>query len=116
MYTIRNQSRERQGKGSAGGSYVGDGEARPTTSGPPGMVVSLLSLCTSPCIAPVGARSATRTRWQTSGATRPPVYSSYGSEENQPTVVNAGSPVLSPASGATLHTLSVSEVRRRPGK
>ena len=72
--------------GSSGTSHVGHGEARPTTSGPSGMVASLLSFCASPCIATDGARTTTRTRWQADGTTLPAMYSSDGSGENQPAV------------------------------
>jgi hypothetical protein len=55
---------------------------------------SITDVASSP-ITPSGARAATRARWQTSGATLPKTHRSSGNRENQPTVVNARSPVLS---------------------
>jgi hypothetical protein len=99
--------------GSAGTSHLGHGEACSTTLSPLGMVASLLSLCASPCITTSGARAATSARWQADGAALPTAYSSDGSGKNQPTMDSAGSALLSLATGATLHMLSVNEVRKR---
>jgi uncharacterized protein len=63
-----------------------------------------------------GTRAATRTRWQTSGATRPPAYASYGSGKNQPTVDSAGSAVSSITDSTLLQTVSVNEARRSLAK
>src|SRR5260370_7842949 len=97
--------------GSADTSHLGHGEARPTTPGPPGMVASVLSLCASPCIATGGAHAATRTRWQTSGATLPAAYSSDGSGENQSKVTRARSAQSSLPPAAPLHPLRVNKFR-----
>ena len=51
--------------GSAGTSYLGHFPAVSTSAGPSGVVASLLSFCASSRIAASGARTATRTRWQT---------------------------------------------------
>jgi hypothetical protein len=99
---------------SLGTPHVGYGEARPTAAGASGMVASLLSFCATPYIVTGGAHAATRTRWQTSGTTRPSAYSSDGSEKNQLVLDSAGSAVLSSAAGATHNNLSVNEVTRRP--
>jgi hypothetical protein len=100
--------------GSAGTSHLGHSPANSTTLSPLGMVASLLSFCASTRIAPGSARSATSARWQTSGSTLPTAYGSSGSGENQPTMDSAGSALLSPAAGTTLHTLSMNEVWRHP--
>ncbi len=97
---------------SLGTSHVGYGEARPTAAGASAMVASLLSFCASSCLAPGGARAATRTRWQAGGATLPAADPSYGSWKNQPALDSAGSPVPSPAAGGVLNKGSVNEVRR----
>ncbi len=55
-------------------------------------------------------------RWQAGGAALPAANPSHGSGENQPTMDHAGSPVLSFASDAMLHDVSVNEGRRRPMK
>jgi hypothetical protein len=102
--------------GSAGTPHLGHGEACSTTLSPLGMVASLLSLCASPCIATSGARAAASARWQADGATLPATYPSHGSGKNQPTMDSAGSALLSLATNATLHILSVNEVRKRPVK
>jgi hypothetical protein len=100
--------------GSFGASQLGHCPAGPTPPGASSMVASLLSFCASPCIAPGDARAAARARWQAGGATLPATHPSNGSGENQPTLVNAGSPVLSLAASAMLHHLSVNGARRHP--
>jgi hypothetical protein len=99
--------------GSAGTPHLGHGEARPTTLGPSRVVASLLSFRASPCIAPDGARTAPRTRWQTGSATRPPANGSSGSGESQPTVDRTRSALFSFAAGATRHNVSVNEASKR---
>ena len=99
--------------GSAGTSHLGHGEARSTPLSPLGMVASLLSLCASPCSTTSGARAATSARWQADGAALPTACPSDGSGKNQPTMDSAGSAMVSLATGATLHMLSVKEVRKR---
>ena len=98
--------------GSAGTSHLGHGPTGSTTLSPLGMVASLLSLCVSPCIATSGTRAATSARWQADGAMLPTAYPSHGSGKNEPTMDRAGCALLSLATGATLHTLSVNEGRR----
>jgi len=71
------------------------------------------SHCASPCSAPSGTRAATRTRGQATGAPLATAYPRHGSGNNEPTMDSAGSALFSLASGGTLHTLSVNEVRRR---
>src|SRR5260221_6481050 len=97
---------------SLGTSHMGHGEARPTGAGAPGMVASRLTFCTAPYIITGGAHAATRTRWQTSGTTRPPAYSSHGSGKNQPALDSAGSAVPSSAADAMLNNLIGNEVTR----
>jgi hypothetical protein len=53
---------------------------------------------------------------KTGGAALPAAHPSDGSGKNQPTMDNAGSPVLSFAADAMLDKVSVTEVRRRPMK
>jgi hypothetical protein len=55
-------------------------------------------------------------RWQAGGPTLSPSDRSSGRREKQPTVVNAGSPVLSLATTAMLHHVSVEKARRCPVK
>ncbi len=102
--------------GSFGASHLVHGEACPTPPSSSRVVASLLSCCASPCIAPGDTWAAARARWQAGGATLPATYPSHGSRENQPTVVNAGSPVLSLATSAMLHHLSVNGASRHPVK
>jgi hypothetical protein len=103
-------------RGSAGTTHVGHGPAGSTTAGTLGMVASLLSFCAPPCNTTDGAHAAARARGQTGGTALPAAYPSDGSGENQPTMDNAGNPVLSFAADAMLHTVSVNEGRRRPMK
>jgi hypothetical protein len=99
-------------RGGSGASHVGHREARPSTPGSPRVVASLLSCCAPPCSTADSARAAARTRRKVGGATRAASHGSSGSGEKQPTVVNAGSPVLSLAAGAMLHNVSMNEARR----
>jgi hypothetical protein len=99
--------------GSVGASHLGHGPPGSTTLSSPGMVASLLSLCASPCIATCGAGATTSARWQADGAMLPTAYPSHGNGKNKPTMDSAGCALLSLATGATLHTMSVKEVRRR---
>jgi hypothetical protein len=69
-------------KSRAGPPYLGHGPADPTAAGPPRVVAGLLSFCTSPCLAAVEARAATRTRWQAGGATLQAADSGNGRGEN----------------------------------
>jgi len=94
---------------STGTPHLGHGEACPTPAGSSAMVACLLPFCTSPRIITHSARTAARARRQVGSATRPPAYGSSGSRENQPTVDNTGSLVLSLATSAMLQTLSVDE-------
>ena len=89
--------------------HVGHGEARSTPAGPLGMVACLLPFCPSARIITHSARTTARARRQVGSATLPTAYASDGSRENQPTVVNTGSPVLSLATNAMLQTVSVNE-------
>jgi hypothetical protein len=102
--------------GSARTTYLGHFPTGPTAAGLSGVVASVLSFCTPPCLAAGEARAATRARWQSSGATKPPAYSSHGSGENQPTMDGAGSAVPSLLAGAMRPHGSMKGVRRRPGK
>ena len=92
----------------AGSSNLGHGSAVPTPLGPPGMVASLLPLCTSSCITAGEARAATRTRWQAGGATLPAAYPSHGIRQNHSTMDGARSALIPLASG---FRLSGKEVR-----
>ena len=65
-------------------SYLGDSAAVLTPACSSGVVARVLSLCASSSIAADEARSATRTRGQIIGATRPPAHSSHGSRQNPP--------------------------------
>jgi hypothetical protein len=100
----------------AGSSHLGYGSAVPAPARSSRVVASVLSFCATSRIAAGGACAASRTGWQPSGATRPPAYTSHGSRQSQPTMVNAGCPVLSFAASAMLHHVSVNRVRRRPVK
>jgi hypothetical protein len=77
------------------------------------MVARLLSLCASPCSDAVSAHAASRTKGQTSRATRPPAYPSYGRRGNYPTVDSKGSPVLPSSTCPMLYHVSVHGARRR---
>jgi hypothetical protein len=99
--------------GSSGTSHLGHSPASSTTLRPLGMVASLLSLCASPFIITSGPRAATSARWEASGAALPTAYPSNGSGKNQPKTDSAGSVLLSFATSATLHMLSVNEVWKR---
>ena len=101
---------------SLGTSHVGHGEARPTAASPSRMVASFLSCCATPSIVTGGVRSATRTRGQTSGTTRPPAHSSYGSWKNQPALDSAGGAVPSSAAGAMRNNLRVNGREKTPAK
>jgi hypothetical protein len=94
---------------STGTPHLGHGEAFPTPAGSSAMVACLLPFCTSPRIITHSARTAARARRQVGSATLPTAYASDGSRENQPTVDNTGSLVLSLATSAMLQTLSVNE-------
>ena len=76
----------RNARGSAGEPPLGHFEAYPTPARPPGVVAGILSLCPSSPHTARGARAATRGRWQTSGATRPPTNPCHGSRQHQPTM------------------------------
>jgi transposase-like protein len=100
-------------RGSAGTSHLGHCPATSTAPGPSRVVASLLSLCTSPCITQSGAHAVTSARWQADGTALPTAYRSSGSGKNQPAMDSTGSALFSLAAGATLHMLSVNEVRKR---
>jgi hypothetical protein len=103
-------------RGGSGTPHLGHGEACPTTAGSLGMVAGLLSFRAPPRITTDSARAAARARRQVGSATLPAAHSSHGSREKHPTVVNAGSPVLSFATTAMLHNVSGYKARRRPVK
>jgi hypothetical protein len=77
-----------------------------------GTVASLLSLCASLYNATSGPRVAMSARWQADGAALLAPYPSNGSGKNEPTMDSEGRTLLSLATHATLHHLSVNEVRR----
>jgi len=89
-------------RGSAGASHLGDGAAVPTPARPSGVVARILSLCASSSITPRGARTATRARWQTGGATVPTTYASDGSRRNQPTMDGSRGTLVPLAAGFCL--------------
>ena len=103
-------------KSRAGSSHLGYFPADPTPARPSGVVASVLSFCTPPCLAAGEARAAARTRWQTCGATRPPTDSSHGSGENQPTMDSGRGPLFSLAAGPMLSLLRALEARRSSAK
>jgi len=85
--------------------YLGHFPTGLTTSGPSGVVASVLSLCASSPLTASDHRAATRARWQPSGATLSATNSSYGSRKNEPTMDCGGSPLFSPAAGPMLSLL-----------
>jgi len=103
-------------RGGSGTPHLGEGSAYPTTAGSLGMVAGFLSFRAPPRITTDSARAAARARRQVGSATLPAAHSSHGSREKHPTVVNAGSPVLSFATTAMLHNVSGYKARRRPVK
>jgi len=67
----------------------------------------------SPCSAAVSTHAASRTKGQTSRATLPAAYPSYGRRGNHPTVDSKGSPVLPSSTCPMLYHVSVHGARRR---
>jgi len=96
---------------SSGTPNIGYSTAVSTSLGPSGVVASLLSFCTSPCIAASSTCAATRTRRQPFGSTLPAAYASHGSRKNDPTVDRARSAVLSLTKCARLETGSANALR-----
>ncbi len=91
--------------GSPCSPYLGHFSTGFTASGPSRVVACLLSLCASSPITASSARAATRARWQTGGATRPPPYGSSGSWQNHPTMDGAGGALIPIAIGFRLSAL-----------
>jgi hypothetical protein len=90
---------------SSGTSNLGHFPTDLTASGSPRVVARLVSLCAPSPITPSGAREATRARWQTGSATRPPTYTCDGSRQNQPTVDRARGALLPIAASFRLSAL-----------
>jgi hypothetical protein len=67
-------------------SHLGYFPTGSTAAGPSGMVACVLPFCASSRITSSGAAAATRTRWQTAGATLSATDSGDGSRENHPTM------------------------------
>jgi hypothetical protein len=79
---------------SSGSSHVGDVQACLTLARPSGVVASVPPCCASSPIAESSARAATRARWHSSGATRPPTDGSSGSRQNDPRMDGARGALL----------------------
>jgi len=116
LFYRANESDHPSWSGGFGTSYLGHGSTGSLSAGLHTLVACLLSFCAPPRITTDSAWTDARTRWQVSGATKPPAYSSHGSRKNQPTMDGAGSAVLSLTASAMLHNVSVNEARRRHAK